>query len=47
MDWDFDELQSQVEKMKAEGVQGAQNTLNGLVPDDEPEEIDEPFEANV
>ena len=34
MDWDFDELQSQVEKMKTEGLPGAQTTLGGIVPDD-------------
>jgi hypothetical protein len=37
MDWDFDELQAQVEKMKAEGLPGAQSTLDGIVPK-EPEE---------
>jgi len=44
MDWDFDELQGQVEKMKTEGVQGAQNTLNGIVLDDEMPE--EPIDTN-
>lgn len=44
MDWDFEELQSAVEKMKTEGTQGAQNALNNIIPDDVSQDPEEPIE---
>lgn len=42
MDWDFEELQSQIEKIKEEqNLLEAKNALNNVVPEDEPI-IDEP-----
>lgn len=39
MDWDFDELRGQVEKMQeAQNLLEAQKTLEGVIPDDEPPE---------
>lgn len=44
MDWDFEEIQKQVEKRKAEGLQGAQTALDGIVPNEPEEPIEEPIE---
>lgn len=35
MEWDYEEIQGQVEKMRLEAVQGAQATLAGVVPEEE------------
>lgn len=44
MDWDFDELQREIEKRKSEGIEGAQTTLDGIVPIEPKEPIEEPIE---
>ena len=41
MDIDYDEIQSALKKQAEEGIQGAQNTLDTVIPEDEPETPEE------
>lgn len=41
LDLDYEEIKSKVEKMKAEGIKGAQSTLDGIIPEEPEAPIEE------